>query len=205
VTWVVRLSVVAIGFAISACTSAATAAGDDTGVRELSSRAVAYEGPELQAAVGFHHAAHEIGAEYMILMIELAGPRNGAQTEVDRTAISLRGPDGLRYILLTQIEYREVYGKLNMQIRRTLSASPPLAKFGSSRRPCGDWFLRSPGDGVARDVLYISSHEMCSGVMVFYVPGGIQPGRRRLVIDLEESRADMPFVLDAPRWFARFD
>jgi hypothetical protein len=28
------------------------------------------------------------------------------------------------------------------------------------------------------------------------VPGGVQPGRWRLVIELEESRADIPFIIE---------
>lgn len=33
--------------------------------------------------------------------------------------------------------------------------------------------------------------------MVFAVPNGVQPGRWRLIIDLEESRADIPFELES--------
>jgi len=38
---------------------------------------------------------------------------------------------------------------------------------------------------------------LCSGPLVFKVPGGIQPGRWRLIIEQEESRVDVPFELEA--------
>jgi len=37
---------------------------------------------------------------------------------------------------------------------------------------------------------------VCWGPLVFQVPGGVQPGRWRLVIELEESTADIPFELE---------
>jgi len=44
--------------------------------------------------------------------------------------------------------------------------------------------------------MQIGRNEECSGPLVFSVPGGVQPGRWRLVIDLEESRVDLPFELE---------
>ena len=33
-------------------------------------------------------------------------------------------------------------------------------------------------------------------LLIFHVPGGVQPGRRQLEIALEESDVEIPFVLD---------
>jgi hypothetical protein len=46
------------------------------------------------------------------------------------------------------------------------------------------------------DELPLSSSQICSGPLVFKVPGGVQPGRWRLIIELQESRADIPFTLE---------
>ena len=50
--------------------------------------------------------------------------------------------------------------------------------------------------GFGRDEMPISSFQVCAGPLVFRVPGGIQPGRWRLVIELEESKADIPFEIE---------
>jgi hypothetical protein len=46
------------------------------------------------------------------------------------------------------------------------------------------------------DEIPINSAQICSGPLAFKVPGGIQPGRWRLIIELQESRADIPFTLE---------
>ncbi len=63
-------------------------------------------------------------------------------------------------------------------------------------RPCDRWFLVEPGMKFAHDEVYLSIFGLCLGPVVFRVPGGIQPGRWRLVIELEESTANIPFVLE---------
>ncbi len=42
----------------------------------------------------------------------------------------------------------------------------------------------------------MNSSETFLGPLIFSVPGGVQPGRWRLVIELEESRPDIPFVIE---------
>jgi hypothetical protein len=53
--------------------------------------------------------------------------------------------------------------------------------------------------GFAQDEIAISTFEECWGPLVFKVTGGVQPGRWRLVIELEESTADIPFELTLER------
>ena len=191
-SWYVFL--LAAGCCLGGCASAASTGG--YGVHDLSSLAVAYEGPELQAAVGFHQAAGEIGSEWLVLMVELVGPNTRNIAEVERSAIGVMSPDGHRYPLLTNEEFRAVWGQIQNQVKRATSSSPPLGSYSHSRRPCGEWFLRRPGASIGRDVLYISRQQICSGPMVFQVPGGVQPGRWRMVIELQESTADIPFILE---------
>ena len=63
--------------------------------------------------------------------------------------------------------------------------------------PCDHWFFRDPFGGFAYDEVSINTFQLCSGPLVFKVVGGIQPGRWRLIIELEESRVDIPFNLEA--------
>jgi len=61
---------------------------------------------------------------------------------------------------------------------------------------CDRWFLQGPFGGFAYDEVPVSTFQLCSGPLVFKVSGGVQPGRWRLVIELEESRVDIPFELE---------
>jgi hypothetical protein len=74
--------------------------------------------------------------------------------------------------------------------------SPSLLSYRANRRPCGEWFLRTPSEGLPRDTLIISALDVCDGVLIFHVPGGTQPGRWELSIELEESVVEIPFILD---------
>ena len=56
-------------------------------------------------------------------------------------------------------------------------------------------FLRVPGTGTTRTSIHINDRELCVGMVAFPVRGGIQPGRWRLVIELEESKIEVPFNL----------
>ncbi len=54
-----------------------------------------------------------------------------------------------------------------------------------------------PGSGIsANRVVFVSKDELCSGLLFFPIPGGVQPGAWRLIIDFEESRASVPFTIE---------
>ena len=169
----------------------------DEGVRELSRYAVAYEGPEIEAAVRFRQAQRDIGEQWLILMVQMVGSTKSGVSTIDRSAFTLISPDGKRLRLVTQNEFREVYGLLHTRVRRAVDGAPPFRSYKGNIRRCTRWFLAKPGGGFAVDELYVSNFEECSGPLVFNVPNGIQPGRWRLIVDLEESRADIPFELFA--------
>jgi hypothetical protein len=97
---------------------------------------------------------------------------------------------------MSQAEFRNAYGFLNVPARRAEMYSPTVLDSRPTRRPCNDWLFRAPTDGLARDVLTISSIEVCDGILFFHVPGGTLPGRWELEIELEESVVEIPFVLD---------
>ncbi len=178
------------------CIWPGSAAIADENVAQHSEYSVLYEGPEILASVGFRQAAHDMGDEWMILVVQLTAPPQSDNVDVFREKMTLRTPDGRRIPVLTQAEYRQIYGKIRVRIRQAMSNTPPLRLRGSSQRPCRQWFLEDPADGFGRDQIPISSFQVCAGPLVFRVPGNIQPGRWRLVIELEESIADIPFEIE---------
>ena len=67
-----------------------------------------------------------------------------------------------------------------------MSNTKMLRWVGDQVRPCDRWFLVDPGLGFAYDEVYLSIFELCYGPVVGRVPGNVQPGRWRLLIELEE-------------------
>jgi len=157
----------------------------DGGVRETSRYSVVYEGPELQATVRHYQAEKDLGGDWLILVAHLRGTHSGGITTIHRRDISVRTPDGRRLPLITQAEFREAYREIHSRVRRYLSSSAPLSGYGEDYRPCDRWFLAEPVGGFAQDEVAINTFEVCWG-----------PGRWRLVIELEESTADIPFELE---------
>ena len=169
----------------------------EPGVREVSRYAVVHEGPELAVALGFYQATRMIGDEWLVVAVELTASSAGGRSVVNRRDISAITPDGRRLVLVDQEEFRENYGAVRIAVDRALRSLPILGRYDPSEMPCDRWFLVDPFGGFAYDEIPVNTFQLCSGPLVFKVVGGIQPGRWRLVIELEESRVDIPFELEA--------
>jgi len=184
--------------ALICITGCATSSGPGTaeqGTREVSRYAVIQEGPELAVALGFHYATRSIGEEWLILAVELTAADGSGRAIVNRSDILVITPDGRRLALVSQEEFRERYGEFRVALERSLRSLPILGRYDRSQMPCDRWFLRDPFGGFAYEEVPVNTFQLCSGPLVFKVIGGIQPGRWRLIIELEESRVDIPFEL----------
>jgi hypothetical protein len=181
-------------------TGCATSSGPGTtepGTREVSRYAVIHEGPELAVALGFYQATRSIGDEWLIIAVELTASAGGGRVIVNHSDISVISPDGRRLVLVSQEEFRENYGAVRVAVERALRSLPILGRYDRSQMPCDRWFFVGPFGGFAYDEVPVNTFQLCSGPLVFKVPGGIQPGRWRLIIEQEESRVDVPFELEA--------
>ena len=182
-----------LALAICAACSSAPAPPEEELTQERRT-VVRYIGNELQALVSFGWADSHLGDEWLVLAVWLSGGRK-ATTTVDGNGILLRGPGGARYPLLSQQAFREAYPEVLTALRAVDFSYPPGRGFAGDRRPCGRWFLAGPWEGFAYDTIDVSPFQFCSGPLVFLVPGGAQPGRWELEIDLQESKVSIPFVL----------
>ncbi len=195
-----KIQILMLGLSTVVISSCSTGSGRmDGGVRETSRYSVVYEGPEIQATVRHYQAERDLGGEWLILVAHLRGAHGGGITTIHRRDISVRTPAGRRLPLITQAEFREAYSEIHSRVRRAVSSSAPLSMYDEDRRLCDRWFLEDPVGGFAQDEIAISTFEECWGPLVFKVTGGVQPGRWRLVIELEESTADIPFELTLER------
>jgi hypothetical protein len=182
---------------ISGCATSTGPGVTEPGTREVSRYAVVHEGPELAVALGFYQATRSIGDEWLIVAVELTASAGSGRAIVNRSDISVISPDGRRLALVSQDEFRENYGAVRVAVDRALRSLPILGRYDRSQMPCDRWFLRDPFGGFAYDEVPVNTFQLCSGPLVFRVVGGIQPGRWRLIIELEESRVDIPFELEA--------
>jgi hypothetical protein len=192
----IAISAFVLVLTLTGCT---TAVDIGNGVSRHGDHVYYYDGPEMLATVGTHQADSALGEEWLILAAHFrAASRTGILT-IPRDSVALRTPDGRRLPLLTQKQFIAVYGKIRFRLRQAQYSTPSSRTYPGDPeaiRVCDRWFFAEPTAGFTTDELRVNSFELCSGPLVFSVPGGIQPGRWRLLIDLEESTADIPFEVN---------
>jgi hypothetical protein len=184
----------------AACTSSGGLRTTGPGTQQITRFAVFHEGPEIAAIVARSSGERSVGGEWLVLAVELTAMEGSRPVVVKRSDIAVRTPDGRRLTPISQNEFRGNYPRLQIPVERTLANLPLLDRYKLSRNvPCDQWFFAAPPEVLTFDEIPISSSQICSGPLVFKVPGGIQPGRWRLIIELEESRADIPFMIELNR------
>jgi hypothetical protein len=180
------------------CATSSNPGNTSSGAEQYGRYSVIHRGPELEAAVGFSQAGRSLGEEWMVIAVEFATPSRSGSVEVNRSDIMLITPDGRRLALVGQSEFRENYGQFRVRLERGMAILPILARYDTATMPCDRWFLEAPFGSFAVDTIRVNTFQVCSGPLVFKVAGGVQPGRWRLIVELEESRADIPFEIEAP-------
>jgi hypothetical protein len=185
----------AILITVAAVTGCSTALPtDDPGVVRLGEYIVRTTGPEVDAVLGYRFASASIGDEWLILEVALTSP-NGQSANITRDNVFVRTPSGQKIPMATQREFNEAYGGLRATLQKAAVARDPMDYFNASRRDCRLGFFTTPNGGVSFDELTLNDRRGCQGQLYFRVPGGIQPGRYVLGIDLEESEVRIPFTL----------
>ena len=184
--------------ATAACVSSTGLQSTGPGTHEITRFAVLHEGPEIAATVVHPSGKRSLGEEWLTVAVEVTGTLGSEPVVIRRGDVSLRTPDGRRLRMISQNEFRSNYPRFKIPTERTLANLPLLDRYKLNRDvPCEQWFFAAPPRMIAFDEIPISSSQICSGPLIFNVPGGIQPGRWRLIIGLRESRADIPFELYA--------
>jgi len=185
---------VVLALALTACTSSVDIGG---GVSRRGDHLFYYEGPEIEAILGTHETPRSLGEYWLVLGVWLRATSQGGTLTIDRSAVSAVTPDGHRLPLISQDEFRSAYSQIHTRVRRAKLSSPSAQSPTAPLQICDRWFFAEIGEGFPTDELYLTTFMQCSGPLVFAVPQGVQPGRWRLVIELEESRVDIPFEVAA--------
>ena len=181
----------------AACASSGLGPADETGTRAISRWSVFHDGTQIAAVVVHPSAKRSVGEEWLVLAVELTAQQGTGPLTVRRSDITLRTPDGRRLTVMSQDEFRGKYPRIQIPVETALSYLPLLDRYEPGREvPCTRWFLAPPPGMLTFDEIPITSSQICSGPLAFDVPGGVQPGRWHLIIDVQESRADIPFTLE---------
>jgi hypothetical protein len=177
-----------LGIACSSATPTGT-----PGVDRMGETVLRYQGPEIEAVIGYRYASLNLGEEWLIvdLAVTAAG---GDSVKIDRSRIFVRPPTGDAVYLPSQEEFAAAYGSLQSKIVRASVAADPLDYF-KPRRECALRFLAEPGAGLVYPETWVDDRRVCSGRLFFEIPGGVQSGTYVLGIDLEESKVRIPFKL----------
>lgn len=186
-----------VGPVLSGCASGSPEAERSIypGVTRVGETIMRSVGADLEATLSYKFADSNLGDEWLVVDLALTGV-GPESIEVRQDAISVVTPDGRRIPLPTQKDFIAAYPENQSLLRRAAIASEPLEATRGGRRPCELDFLRLPGTaGTTRTAIWINDRELCVGRLAFPIRGGIQPGRWRLVIELEESNLETPFVL----------
>lgn len=157
---------------------------------------VRYLGPKLEVLVDYQFAAASLGQEWMILNVAVGGSQ-AAATEVRSDAVTLRIPDGTRIPLPSYEAFASAFPEIQSASRRAALAASPLDFTRADRSSCLLSFQPVPGTVPVLTSVYVTLRRLCSGLLYFPVPGGIQPGRYALAIGLEEGEVVVPFEIGA--------
>ena len=156
---------------------------------------VRYRDAVIEVVVDTNFATNNLGENWLILSTAMSGMTGGA-TKVNRDMISVRTPDGHTIPMPTYREFNAAYTELASAARRAALASGPLDFTRAGRRDCLIDFFPLPGSGrSSRDALNVTKNELCVGMLYFPVSNGVQPGDWKLIVEFEETEAEVPFTL----------
>ncbi|MFI5143607.1 MAG: hypothetical protein ACHQQS_02620 [Thermoanaerobaculales bacterium] len=172
----------------------ATATPTETpGVDRLGATVLRYRGPEIEAVLSYRLATLGVGDDWLFLDVAISGSGRDS-VEVKRDKIAVQAPAGEVVPLATQQEFGEAYPQLAAAIQRASVAAEPL-DYWSGRRIADLAFLTVPGEGLALPSAWVNDQVVYQGRLYFFLPGGVQPGRYELRIDLPESKVRILFRL----------
>jgi hypothetical protein len=188
------MTAAALALVLAGCSSASLAPQQVPVVEQLGNGVERYGGADLWVVLEYQFAAMSLGEEWLMLDVTATGA-DGRTVTVQRDRIFVRTPDGARVPLASQQEFSRGYRDLRARLVRADIVSDPLLYFPRSRSLCAFQFFAEPGAGVTFDQVVLNDRRACSERFFFRIPGGVQPGRWVLGIDLAESQVRIPFEL----------
>jgi len=179
---------------VTACSSAVPT--ETPGVERLGQYILRQNGSEADVVLGYKYASQSLGEEWLLLELAITSP-SGESAKFERENIWVRTPEGVQIPAASQKAFGEAYAEMRNRISQANVTRDPMDYFPPNRLPCSLDLYVAPGEGVAYDQVTVNDRRACQGKLFFYVPGGVQPGRYVLGIDLEEDEIRIPFTLES--------
>jgi hypothetical protein len=190
------LSTVLLGAVVAAAACSSAVPTETPGVEQLGQYLMRQNGSEADVVLGYKHAAQSLGEEWLLLELAITSP-SGESAKFERENIWVRTPAGVQVPAASQKAFGEAYGSMRNKIAQANVARDPMDYFPPNRQACTLDLFVAPGEGVAFDQVTVNDRRACQGKLFFYIPGGVQPGRYVLGIDLQEDEIRIPFTLEA--------
>jgi len=190
------LSTVLLGAIVAAAACSSAVPTETPGVEQLGQYLMRQNGSEADVVVGYKHAAQSLGDEWLLIELAITSP-SGESAKFERENIWVRTPAGVQVPAASQKAFGEAYGSIRNKIAQANVARDPMDYFPPNRQPCNLDLFVAPGEGIAFDQVTVNDRRACEGKLFFYLPGGVQPGRYVLGIDLQEDEIRIPFTLEA--------
>jgi len=190
------LSTVLLGAVVAAAACSSAVPTETPGVEQLGQYLMRQNGSEADVVLGYKHAAQSLGDEWLLLELAITSP-SGESAKFERENIWVRTPAGVQVPAASQKAFGEAYGSMRNKIAQANVARDPMDYFPPNRQACTLDLFVAPGEGVAFDQVTVNDRRACQGKLFFYIPGGVQPGRYVLGIDLQEDEIRIPFTLEA--------
>jgi len=185
-------AILAVGL-VAGCATAVPTSNPE--VEKVGSWVLRYNGPEIEAALGYRFADSSLGDDWMMLDLAVTGASTDS-VEISRDKVWLRTPSGDTLGLPPQEYFAQSYSRLTPKIQRAVIAADPL-DYWAGRGECGLDFQVAPGSRISQLSTWVNDRRVCFGRLFFELPTGIQPGHYTLGIDLEESKVRIPFEIRA--------
>jgi hypothetical protein len=186
--------ILGVMIAVTSCSSAVPT--ETPGVERLGEYILRQRGNEAEVIVAYKYAALNLGNEWLLLELALSSPQ-GESAKFERKDIWVRTPDGVRIPAASQEAFGEAYRGIRAEISQANVVREPMDYFPPNRLPCSIQLYVAPGEGVVFDQVSVNDRRACQGKLFFYIPGGVQPGRYVLGMDLEEDEIRIPFTMEA--------
>jgi hypothetical protein len=179
--------------AITSCSSAVPT--ETPGVERLGQYILRAKGAQADVVVAYRYASLNLGNEWLLLEVALSSPA-GQSAEFRREGIWVITPDGVRVPAASQKAFGEAFRTIQNQITQANVVRDPMDYFPPNRVKCSLQLYVAPGEGVVFDKVAVNDRRACEGKLFFYIPGGVQPGRYVLGMEVAEDEIRIPFTME---------
>jgi hypothetical protein len=164
-------------------------------IERLGAHLLRQRGAIADIVLDYSYAASHAGADWLLLKVALAGSQKSSAS-IRGESFAVMSPDGETLTLAAQRAFAAGHAGLTPELRAAAMASASVHEYLRGHlEDCG-WYQPESGDSLVVDELHIRSGATCKGFLAFRVPGGVEDGVWRLIVDLPDGPLGLPFEIE---------